>query len=108
MKAGYSNTIAETLNKRGWSCFDIKSDNANGPDITIAKNGRSFRAEIKKACKSSRAWKTTPVGPSGKKCELIIIVLPNEEILIQPMSEHLRLCSKGGWRFITELVEANI
>lgn len=104
----YSTHVANILTKKGWLCFDLNKDNANGPDLTIARNGRSYRAEIKKACKSSGAWKTTPVGVSGKNCDLIIIILPNEDILIQPMREHLALCSKGGYRFITELVEVNL
>lgn len=104
----YSEKVAKILTKKGWLCFDVNSDTTNGPDITIAKNGKSYRVEIKKACRSSGAWKTTPVGKSGLLCELIIIILPNNELIIQPMREHLLLCSKSGARFITELVDSNM
>lgn len=104
----YSQHVSKTLKKRGWQCFDLNKDNANGPDITIARDGKSYRVEIKKACKSTRSYKTTPVGKSGRICDLVIIILPNDKILIQPMSEHLRLCSRDGSRFITELVMVNL
>lgn len=103
----YSRHVSNILMKRGWLCFDINEDNANGPDLTIAKNGKSYRVEIKLACKSTRSFRTTPVGKSGKNCDLVIIILPNKEIIIQPMLEHLKLCSKDGGRFITQLVEVN-
>lgn len=104
----YSNKVASKLVLKGWQVFDINKDTTNGPDLTIAKNGKSFRVEIKKACKSTRAYITTPVGKSGKQCDLIIIILPNEDLIIQPMSEHLKLCAKNGSRAITQLVEANL
>lgn len=104
----YSSKVASKLISIGWQVFDINKDTANGPDLTIAKNGKSFRVEIKKACKSTRSYITTPVGKSGKQCDLIIILLPNDELLIQPMEDHLRLCSKNGSRGITKLVEVNL
>lgn len=104
----YSSRVANILKSKGWLVFDINKDTSNGPDLTIARNGKSFRVEIKKACKSTRSWKTTPVGKSGKACDLVIIILPNNELIIQPMIEHLKLCSKNGVRFITELVEVNV
>lgn len=108
MIESYSQTVAKNLERRGWKCFDLAADNANGPDLTIARNGKTYRVEIKKACKSTRCWKTTPVGKSGRNCDLIVILLPNHKLLIQPMKDHLALSSKSGHRFITELVEANL
>lgn len=107
-EANYSKYVSGILKKNGWLCFDINKDNANGPDLTIAKNGRSFRVEIKKACKSTRSYKVTPVGKSGKSCDVIIIILPNKKLIIQPMEDHMALCSKNGHRFITKLVEINL
>lgn len=104
----YSKLVEHNIKQKGWLVFDVNKDTTNGPDLTIARNGKSYRVEIKKACKSSRAWKVTPVGKSGKNCELIIIILPNNELIIQPMIDHLSLCSKGGSRFITLLVESNL
>jgi hypothetical protein len=98
----------DSYQKKNWQVFDINKDTTNGPDLTIARNGKSYRVEIKKACKSTRSWKTTPVGKSGKQCDLVIIILPNNDLLIQPMNEHLSLCSKNGARMITELVEVNL
>lgn len=105
---GYSDKVAEKLKAKGWLVFDINKDSANGPDLTIARNGKSYRVEIKKASRSSRAWKTTPVGKSGALCDLVVIILPNNELLIQPMEEHKLMCSKSGARAMTTLVEVNL
>lgn len=108
LSMSYSKIVASILQKNGWLCFDINKDTTNGPDLTIARNGKSYRVEIKKACKSTRSWVTTPVGKSGKTCDLIIIILPGSKLIIQPMREHLKLCCKNGSRFITNLVETNL
>ena len=104
----YSKFVSKILKKKGWQCFDINHDNANGYDLTIARKNKSYRVEIKKACKSTRQWIVTPVGRSGKVCDLIIIILPDGSLIIQPMEEHLKLCSKSGSRSITKLVESNL
>jgi hypothetical protein len=104
----YSKKVADKLIKKGWQVFDINKDNANGADLTIAKNGKSYRVEIKKACRSTRSWKVTPIGKSGIICDLIIIILPNDELIIQPMKDHLIHCAECGSRNITLLVEVNI
>lgn len=103
-----SKKVADKLIKKGWKVFDIKHDHANGIDLTISKNERTYRVEIKRAFKTARAWRINKVGKSGINCELLIIILPNEDIIIQPMKEHLILCTKSGNRHITELVESNL
>ena len=104
----YSKFVSKILKKKGWACFDVNHDNANGHDLTIARGGKSYRVEIKKACKSTRQWVVTPVGKSGKVCDLIVIIMPDSSLIIQPMNEHLKLCAKNGSRSITRLVEANL
>lgn len=99
--------VAKLLRTDGWLVFDIKKDNANGPDLTIAKHGKSFRVEVKNAIYNKRSWQTKPVGKSGKICDLIIIVLPCHRLIMQPMKDHLALCSGSGVRFITNLVFSN-
>lgn len=99
--------VGALMVKRGWQVFDLKNDSANGPDMTIARGGKTYRGEVKNAMRGQRCWKVKPVGKSGQQCEIIIIVLPDHNLIIQPMAEHLSLCSKNGDRFITMLVEIN-
>lgn len=99
---------AEFLKKQGWSVFDVKHDSANGHDLTIEKKGVTYRVEVKKAIVRDKNICTEPVGSSGIKCEAIAILLPNDSVLLQPMNDHLSLCSKTGLRAITHLVRLNI
>lgn len=103
-------TIARTakiLERMGWQVFDIKKDSTNGPDLTIAKNGRSFRVEVKKVLMSKKSCAVKPVQRSAKQCDAIALLLPNDILILQPMYEHAKLCSASGQRSLTNLVRLN-
>lgn len=105
-----ANTISRAANyltATGWKVFDEKPDSANGPDLTIERNNKTFRVEIKKALIGKRYCNVKPVIGSGLRCDAIGILLPNNTVLLQPMKEHLKLCSKSGVRGITDLVRLN-
>lgn len=98
---------AEFLKNQGWEVFDIKNDSANGPDLTIAKHGRTYRVEIKKALLSKKSCHVKSVKGSGLLCEAIGILLPNDRVILQSMKDHLSLCCNSGTRSITDLVRLN-
>lgn len=95
------------LISQGWTVFNSKDDSANGIDLTIARDGRAYHVEIKKVLIGARSCSIKPVTGSGLKCEVIGILLPDDTVLLQPMHEHLKLCSVGGLRSITDLVRLN-
>lgn len=98
---------AEFLNKTGWQVFDIKKDSANGPDLTIAKGGRSYRVEIKKAIVGEKHCTVKAIQQKSRHCDAVGILFPNNRVVLQPMKEHLLLCSKSGIRSVTNLMRLN-
>ena len=104
MRKQTNEIVANTLKTQGWLVFDLKDDSANGCDLTIAKNGRTFRIEVKSVICSKKGRTIKPVQKSGLKCDAIAILMPNGHVVLQPMDEHLALCSKLGTRSLTTLV----
>lgn len=105
-----STTIVRTaiaLKLAGWQVFDIKKDTANGPDLTIAAKGKSYRVEVKKVIISRKSCSVKAISKNAKHCDAIAILLPNNKVILQPMIEHLKLCSKSGLRSVTNLVRLN-
>jgi hypothetical protein len=77
----------------------------HGPDLSCERDGRTFTVEVKSAVrKSENCWIVSRVYPARCLDDLIAIVLPDDSVHLCPMSEHLKLCNKGGARTITGLV----
>lgn len=81
-----------------------KSQNANGIDIVAIKNDKHFLIEVKKVNSNKKYNKIEPIQKSGKICSHIAIVTPNNNVIFQPMRDHLSLCSKNGSRGVTDLI----
>jgi hypothetical protein len=82
-----------------------KNETAAGVDIVAMKDGKVLLIEVKKAKLHNRSWQVDAVSKKQRiVCNAIAIVLPKGMIHICPMSEHLKLCSSSGVRYITEKV----
>ena len=79
--------------------------NSNGPDCWVQKNKqRPLSVEIKTVKKkANKAYQVDPVSKPRMGDDIVAIVLNTEYVLIQPLREHLALCSKGGTRNLTIL-----
>lgn len=93
------------LRKLGFTLDTQKDEKANGVDIIAMKNGRVLLIEVKKAKHHNRAWQIDPVSKKQQVvCNTIAIVYPKGQVILYPMSQHLKLCAKNGVRYVTENV----
>ena len=90
--------------KRGYTIASNNNDTSNGIDLLAVKDNKYFTVEIKKACKSTRCYRTTPLQKSGKASDYVAIITPKNTIIFQTVREHDMLCSKSGYRDVTKLV----
>jgi Holliday junction resolvase-like predicted endonuclease len=98
------NKVREILLNQGFDLSEQKDERHSGVDIVAMKYGKVFLIEVKKANYHNRAWQVDSVSRKQREvCDTIAIVTPKGTI-IQPMKEHLKLCSKNGMRYITEMV----
>ena len=99
------NKVRRLLKKQGFTLSNQKDERANGVDIVAIKGGEVLLIEVKKTIKHNRAWQVDPVSKRQQlTCNTIAIVTPNG-IIIEPMVQHLKLCTKNGMRYITENVK---
>jgi hypothetical protein len=106
MKANKPELVAAKYFKSlGFKVFDQGDMFANGHDFTIVKGKRTWRVEVKKVLKGNRCFLVKPVSEQRSKDDLIVMVLGNQVISIQPMADHLQLCSKDRSRRITAIVD---
>jgi HJR/Mrr/RecB family endonuclease len=97
-------TVRKYLLQQGFQLDQQRDERSNGVDIVAMKNGETLLIEVKNAIRHSRAWQVDRVSKAQQiTCNTIAIVTP-VGIILEPMSQHLRLCSKGGTRYVTELV----
>lgn len=105
MKNKSEKLVRDYLIKNGFIVSDLLEESANGVDLVAIKNGKTLLIEVKSAIYGSKSVTIKPVLKSGKLCNTIAMVFKNNTIIIQPMSEHLKLCSKSGSRGVTELAK---
>lgn len=99
--------VREKLLHRGFVVSGVgEPETRNGIDIVAIKDNQAFLIEVKSVCVSQRSMSVTPVSDQGKLCDYIAIVTPKLNIIFQPMSDHLALCSESGSRGVTKLVRA--
>lgn len=88
----------------GFSVFgDEKKSNSNGIDLYIEKFGRVYSVEVKSVCRGTRAYRVKPCC-NAKRNDYIAMVFKST-VIVQPMSDHLAVCSKDGSRSVTKLIE---
>lgn len=96
--------VRKFLQQQGFQLDQQRDERSNGVDIVAMKDGETLLIEVKPALRHSRAWQVDKVSKVQQlTCNTIAIVTPMV-IILEPMSQHLRLCSKAGSRYITELV----
>lgn len=72
---------------------------ANGVDCYVQKDNKKPKSvEIKTITKQTRCTRCEPVSKQRVNDDLIAILFNADYVLIQPMKEHLSLCSKNGSR----------
>ena len=83
--------------------FWNEKNNANGVDCWVKnKDGKPLSVEVK-LCKKkvNGALQVDPVNGHRRKDDLIAIIVNSEYVLIEPMKDHLKLCSPKGTRNLT-------
>jgi HJR/Mrr/RecB family endonuclease len=96
--------VRKFLKQQGFELDQQRDERSNGVDIVAMKDGQTLLIEVKPALQHSRAWQVDRVSKVQQlTCNTIAIVTP-VGIILEPMSQHLKLCSKGGSRYVTELV----
>jgi HJR/Mrr/RecB family endonuclease len=97
--------VRKRLKSKGFQLSTQRDEKTSGVDIIAMKDGKAFLIEVKKAKLHNRAWQVDPVSKKQSVvCDTVAIVLPCKTVVFEPMSQHLKLCSKNGVRYITELV----
>lgn len=99
--------ISESFERLGYKIiYWNEKSNANGPDCFVQKDNKKPKSvEIKniKINKVTKAISIPKVSTPRRNDDFIAIVL-NDYVLIEPMKDHLKLCSKDGSRAITGLI----
>ncbi len=73
--------------------------NANGPDVWITRDSSAFSVEIKTCRVTQRnSIQVPPVEKNRRLDDFICIYHPSGYVLFEPMADHLRSCTKGGYR----------
>lgn len=95
--------VYSAFKKLGLKCIGFGHKNANGPDCYAVGENISYKVEIKTVKKMTNgALQVLPVEKNRINDDLIAIVI-NDYVLIEPMKDHLKLCSKQGYRAISGL-----
>lgn len=87
----------------GYEVF-IGHENSNGFDLRIAKGKCIQLIEVKTCSKSTRSYRVGAVSERSKHSDMIAMITPKGNIILQPMQDHLKLCSIDGSRRVTRLV----
>lgn len=97
--------VKSFLESKGFVVTKPRADSSNGVDLMAIKSGVGFTIEVKKVAVGNKCTRTDKVDKSGLSCDLIAMVTPKNNVILQPMREHLALCSPKGTRGITDLVK---
>ena len=113
MKNKYTNEqqfhlVKRWFEERGANVLKPKSGFANGVDLVAVTDKDALRVEIKKLYYASRAWKTKPVGKNRMNDDFIAVVFPCGYVFVERMEDHLKCCTKSGYRFFTVILPPHI
>lgn len=87
--------------------YSVRMTTANGPDLTISKDGAELTVEVKTVTKvkGRNCWYIHEVMPLRRGDDLIAIV-HGESVFVEDMKEHLAKTPKSGVRVVTNYVQA--
>ena len=80
--------------------------NVIGPDLVWVRDGFRKTVEVKSAIRGPRYWYVTAVRKNRRRDDYVAIVLPDNRVVLEPMSEHLANCAPCGTRSVTKLVRS--
>lgn len=96
--------VRKELTRLGFTLNKQKDQTNSGVDIVAMKKGKVLLIEVKEAKLHNRAWQVDAVSKIQQvTCDTIAIVTPHG-IIIEPMRDHLKRCTKNGMRYVTEIV----
>jgi len=98
------NKVRRLLKSMGFTLSNQRDQTHGGVDIVAMKGGEVLLIEVKKAIRHNRAWQVDAVSKKQSIVSNTIAIVTPTHVVFQPMKEHLKLCTKNGMRYITELV----
>ena len=96
--------VRKVLRENGFTLSKQRDQTNEGVDIVAMKEGEVLLIEVKKASRHNRAWQVDAVSKKQAVVSDTIAIVTPHAIIFQPMKEHLKLCTKNGMRYVTELV----
>jgi predicted RecB family endonuclease len=96
--------VRKALRENGFTLSKQKEQTHEGVDIVAMKGGEVLLIEVKKATLHNRAWQVDAVSKKQAVVSNTVAIVTPHGIVFQPMKEHLKLCTKNGMRYVTELV----
>jgi len=94
----YMENSIKAFEKMGYKILTKAKRTQGGPDMHVEKDGTIFRVEVKKARKMKNSMAVHPVEEARVLDDLISIEFPSGYVLIEPMKDHLKVCSPTGSR----------
>ena len=98
------NKVRKVLLENGFTLSRQRDERNEGVDIVAMKDGQVLLIEVKKANRHNRAWQVDAVSKKQSIVSNTIAIVTPNGVFFQPMKEHLKLCTKNGMRYVTELV----
>lgn len=96
--------VRKILKENGFTLSTQRDQTHEGVDIVAMKGGEVLLIEVKKANRHNRAWQVDAVSKKQAVVSNTIAIVTPHGVVFQPMKEHLKLCTKNGMRYVTELV----
>lgn len=97
--------VRKALKDSGFTLNKQKDQTHEGVDIVAMKGGEVLLIEVKKAKLHNRAWQVDAVSKKQQVTSNTIAIVTRYGIMLQPMREHLKLCTKNGMRYVTDSVK---
>lgn len=105
MKKNWAETkVRKVLRENGFTLSKQRDQTHEGVDIVAMKQGEVLLIEVKKAKLHNRAWQVDAVSKKQSIVSNTVAIVTPTSVVFQPMKEHLKLCTKNGMRYVTELV----
>jgi predicted RecB family endonuclease len=96
--------VRKVLRDNGFTLSKQKEQTHEGVDIVAMKGGEVLLIEVKKATLHNRAWQVDAVSKKQAVVSNTVAIVTPHGVVFQPMKEHLKLCTKNGMRYVTELI----
>ena len=96
--------VKEFFVKLGYLVLEKPNPSDNCCDLTVVGKKSTLRVEIKTLrVREKGQWCVEPVTENQKKYDAVAVVLPNNQVFLEPMEEYLNNSSPNGYRQFTWL-----